>query len=128
MAMEKLTDINKRAFTFATIETAPEIMILHVERFTFYNETEKVNKFVCFNKTLSIKSHLHNQNDPLHEYLLYAVVTHHGKTATSGHYTADIIQIDGSWLCFNDSKVSLIQEKDVLSRNAYLLFYKRNRK
>jgi ubiquitin carboxyl-terminal hydrolase 10 len=54
---------------------------------------------------------------------LLAVVSHHGKKAAGGHYTCDIKQYNGDWLLFDDSRVSKISLNDVLSRQAYLLFY-----
>jgi len=57
------------------------------------------------------------------QYQLYAVVNHIGGIG-SGHYTAYVRRGD-SWMCCNDAQVYWIPEDDVVSPNAYLLFYTR---
>ncbi len=43
----------------------------------------------------------------------------------SGHYTAFAKNfLDTQWYEFNDTKVSPINEKNIVSANAYLLFYR----
>merc|ERR1719198_1626311 len=48
-------------------------------------------------------------------YELEAVLTHKGSTTSSGHYVAWCKQKDGKWLLFDDDKVSVQKEVDVLS-------------
>lgn len=57
------------------------------------------------------------------KYDLYAVVNHAGNTG-GGHYYA-YIHSGGLWWNFNDSVVVEIRESDVVTREAYLLFYRR---
>lgn len=59
------------------------------------------------------------------DYELIASVSHHGKSPSSGHYTADVRQPDGEWLRFDDDFVSIISVNQVLQRDTemYLLFY-----
>ena len=57
-------------------------------------------------------------------YDLLAVVQHHGRTPSGGHYTTDARSGPGSpWMHFNDSTVTPVPEAQVLHGNAYLLFY-----
>merc|ERR1712183_179894 len=56
-------------------------------------------------------------------YHLYGVVNHIGGMG-SGHYTA-YVKCCGRWFCCNDERVYAISEEDVVSANAYLLFYER---
>lgn len=59
------------------------------------------------------------------EYELYAIVNHFG-TLLSGHYTAFCRNfLDSRWYEFNDSKVESIKESEIITRNAYALFYRR---
>merc|ERR1719183_3183295 len=60
----------------------------------------------------------------LTEYDLYAVVNHIGGI-NSGHYTA-CVKHKKHWLCCNDRNVYRMPEEDVISANAYLLFYARS--
>jgi len=58
-------------------------------------------------------------------YDLFGVVNHSG-SVNFGHYTANCKNWkDGKWYNFNDSFVSEVSEKDIVSRSAYLLFYER---
>jgi ubiquitin carboxyl-terminal hydrolase 4/11/15 len=58
-------------------------------------------------------------------YELYALTNHYGGMG-SGHYTAHIKLLDDSrWYNFDDSHISHINEDDVKSGAAYVLFYRR---
>lgn len=58
------------------------------------------------------------------KYELVATVTHHGKEASKGHYTADVRYPNGQWLRFDDASLTSITTAKVLHDRAYLLFYK----
>ena len=59
-------------------------------------------------------------------YNLYAVVEHSGGVG-AGHYVAVVKhEADGNWYCFDDERVFPIKPENVVSRNAYLLFYIRS--
>ena len=58
-------------------------------------------------------------------YDLYGVVNHSGSVGF-GHYTASCKNFKtGQWFEFNDSIVSVIEESDIVSDYAYVLFYER---
>ncbi|KAM6403487.1 ubiquitin carboxyl-terminal hydrolase 43 [Rhynochetos jubatus] len=58
-------------------------------------------------------------------YDLYAVCNHHGGMQ-GGHYTAYCCNaLDGRWYSYDDSKVEGVQEAEVSTRSAYILFYQR---
>ena len=59
------------------------------------------------------------------QYKLFATVVHHGRDSSSGHYTADVRQPDGSWLRFDDAKVFTVAPGRVLQERAYLLLYQK---
>ncbi|KAK7008353.1 Ubiquitin carboxyl-terminal hydrolase 31, partial [Halocaridina rubra] len=59
-------------------------------------------------------------------YDLYAVVNHHGKDLQGGHYTAVCKNTaDNKWYNFDDSKVEVTDEDQVVNPDAYILFYQR---
>lgn len=67
-----------------------------------------------------------NPTTPLHArspgwYDLNAVVVHHGKM-NAGHYIC-FCRRDEQWFKFDDSKVTLASEAQVLQAEAYMLFY-----
>ncbi|MCJ1372960.1 hypothetical protein MMC20_004186 [Loxospora ochrophaea] len=55
-------------------------------------------------------------------YDLSSVIVHAGKI-DAGHYTCFCKREGGQWLRFDDQKVTLASEKEVLDADAYLLFY-----
>ncbi|CAG0918653.1 unnamed protein product [Notodromas monacha] len=59
-------------------------------------------------------------------YNLYAVCNHHGADDQGGHYTAFCRNSsNGLWYCFDDQNVTKMDEKDVVTKDAYILFYQR---
>lgn len=65
----------------------------------------------------------HNINSPSNSlyYELSGVIVHKGKI-DSGHYVS-YSREGGDWFAFDDSKVVLVSEAEVLAVEAYLLFY-----
>ncbi len=57
-------------------------------------------------------------------YDLYAVSNHMGAVG-SGHYTSYCKMEDGAWQCCNESAVYSVEVSQVVSPDAYLLFYRR---
>ena len=57
------------------------------------------------------------------KYELVSTITHHGKEASKGHYTADARYPRGQWLRFDDASVTAISSSKVLHDQAYVLFY-----
>lgn len=59
-------------------------------------------------------------------YDLYAVCNHHGDDLQGGHYTATCRNpTDGQWYSFDDIHTSKVDEPDVVSADAYILFYQK---
>lgn len=108
----------------------PDILVLHLMRFQFTGRSAKVNKFVGFDTHLQMRSAwlASGSTDRGAVFDLVATVTHHGKSISSGHYTADVVQPDGKWLRFDDSEVFWVQQQQVLAERPYLLVYQRHRR
>lgn len=123
-----------------SISKLPPILCMHVKRFEYAAAQQKFTKldgYVAFPlQGLDMKPYMsstvlgeqvlgaHNGpslDDRDHLYDLYAVVSHKGKL-TGGHYIV-YIQSAGSWYCCDDAWVTRVDEKDVASCQAYLLFY-----
>ena len=106
----------------------PEILVLHLMRFQYIGKSAKVNKFVAFEPRLSIRSSwlATGSSDRGAVYDLVATVSHHGKSLTSGHYTADVLQAGGKWLRFDDSDAYWMPEQKFLAERPYLLVYQRS--
>lgn len=114
------------------IWSAPECLIIHLKRFAVdatTGDTEKIDTFVQFPLDLDLAPFVVGPSSTSAQYRLYAVVNHSG-TLTCGHYTAYCKvgqEADRSrWYHFNDATVTPVsEEKQIVSREAYLLFYER---
>ncbi|CAG8500246.1 hypothetical protein C2G38_2032110 [Gigaspora rosea] len=134
-AKKDLVRATKRLY----IETLPPILTLHLKRFVYDNVggTQKLSKHIGYSTTLSIQQELMAPSQRVGkviEYQLFGVVYHHGKSATGGHYTADILRYDDEWLHVDDTTITQISAEEVAilenptqptDRSAYILFYMR---
>uniref|UniRef100_H0X0F8 Ubiquitin carboxyl-terminal hydrolase n=1 Tax=Otolemur garnettii TaxID=30611 RepID=H0X0F8_OTOGA len=121
-----------------TLEKLPPVLVLHLKRFV-YEKTggcQKLIKNIDYPVDLEISKELlspgvKNKNFKCHRtYRLFAVVYHHGGSATGGHYTTDVFQIGlNGWLRIDDQTVKVINQYQVVKptaeRTAYLLYYRR---
>lgn len=60
---------------------------------------------------------------PRGEYKLAAVIRHESDSIESGHYVVDLLQSDGSWVCYNDSRVSELRSRRKQDLEGYLCWY-----
>lgn len=59
-------------------------------------------------------------------YDLYSVINHSG-TLNRGHYTSICKNKDDhNWYCYNDSTVNQINTNQIITNEAYVLFYYKN--
>ncbi|XP_065569068.1 ubiquitin carboxyl-terminal hydrolase 2-like [Artemia franciscana] len=94
----------------------PKILIVTLKRFSKdFQQWTKRQTFVEYPKTgLRINGST---------YKLVATVNHFG-TVNGGHYTASVYHPDLKvWHKYDDSEVSILREDDVISKEAYILFY-----
>jgi ubiquitin carboxyl-terminal hydrolase 22/27/51 len=86
---------------------------------------KQAQKYQKHNPNNSISSPLPTSNFPSSLSKIYdlsAVVVHHGEGTNAGHYKC-FCKRDDQWFEYNDQKVMLASEKQVLGAEAYLLFY-----
>ncbi|KAF2814257.1 cysteine proteinase [Mytilinidion resinicola] len=90
---------------------------------THCKTTAPTTKASLKNPSLSNLNSSQNINSPYPSlyYELSSVVVHKGKI-DSGHYVS-YSREGNDWFLFDDSKVVLVPESEVLAANAYLLFY-----
>ena len=111
---------------------APDYLIIHLKRFSHNRNqmfgSRKLNDFINFPvKALDMGPYVLDKSTPGGEcvYDLYAVSNHFG-SLSGGHYTAFCKNpVYNKWFNFDDSDVGRASEADVVSKAAYVLFYKR---
>ncbi|XWS50184.1 hypothetical protein CRYUN_Cryun12cG0067200 [Craigia yunnanensis] len=107
----------------------PEIIVFHLKRFTYGRYLKnKIDTYVNFPiHNLDLSKYVMNKDGQSYVYELYAISNHYGGLG-GGHYTAYAKLIDENrWYHFDDSHVSPVNESDIKTSAAYLLFYKRVR-
>uniref|UniRef100_A0A3P8UPP5 ubiquitinyl hydrolase 1 n=1 Tax=Cynoglossus semilaevis TaxID=244447 RepID=A0A3P8UPP5_CYNSE len=116
----------------------PNVLIIQLKRFSFrsFIWRDKINDMVDFPvRNLDLSKFCIGQKDEMHHppiYDLYAVINHYGGMI-GGHYTAyarlpsdkNSQRSDVGWRLFDDSTVTMVDESQVVTRYAYVLFYRR---
>ena len=106
------------------IETLPPLLILHLKRFQYNNTggTQKIWKRIGYPLELEIPKEVFPPSrrigfgvrEGLPRYKLTAVVYHHGKNASVGHYTVDVRrQDDREWIRMDDTQLRRVRGEDV---------------
>ncbi|CAF0895836.1 unnamed protein product [Adineta steineri] len=114
-----------------SIQRCPEILVLHLKRFSQTYSRAKLNTYVDFPITNLRLDKLHDvmtesYQGPIPTYNLIGISNHSG-SVYSGHYIAQCKHpFTNEWHEFNDSSVHLISDNTrIVSSNAYVLFYER---
>jgi len=98
------------------VETLPPVLVVHLKRF-YYDEVGgvgKIMKKVGYGTTLEIRDEVLSparraatgtaSARAKRRYKLFGIVYHHGRYATGGHYTVDVLRQDGSeWIHIDDT-------------------------
>lgn len=142
--VEKLDDNNKwlcphcevkvNAFKKTCVWIPPKIMIIHIKRFiqkqnniTGKYMINKMNNKIDYPTNGFILNPFMNQySKKMNNYLYDLIgVSNHIGGLNGGHYYSFVKSLtDGKWYCLDDDRVSLLNELNVVSQNAYILIYK----
>jgi ubiquitin carboxyl-terminal hydrolase 10 len=105
------------------IESLPPILVLHLKRFEYNKQggTQKIWKQVGYPLELTIPKEVFPQQkragmalSGLPKYQLTGVIYHHGKNASSGHYTVDVRRQEGQeWIRMDDTTIHRLRSEDV---------------
>ena len=104
----------------------PKILVIHLKRFyNSYMRREKLNTTVKIPLTLDMSPyapHSSHKSKKQATYNLYGI-SHHSGTLYGGHYIGEALGDNGKWYRCNDSNVISINEPELESASAYVLFY-----
>jgi ubiquitin carboxyl-terminal hydrolase 22/27/51 len=119
-----------------TIKSLPIVMCFHLKRFEHgfmekkkgkQQAMQKIDDFIEFPVEIDLmpytSKHIEGKENGSSIYSLFSVVQHVG-SMESGHYTC-YVKHNGQWFLCDDSTVYIANEDDVMSCQAYLLFYVR---
>uniref|UniRef100_A0A182MJ13 Ubiquitin carboxyl-terminal hydrolase 36 n=1 Tax=Anopheles culicifacies TaxID=139723 RepID=A0A182MJ13_9DIPT len=107
-----------------SLERAPFVLCIQLKRFSMLSG--KINKHVELRSKLDLtpySSPVMRTNGGKLTYRLTSMVTHLGSTQHCGHYTAIGHTDAAGYHVFDDSSVRPIGIHNVMSTNAYILFY-----
>jgi len=100
----------------------PKILIIHLKRFKVIGKKarKKISSLVEFPILLLLDT----TDKKRHMYGLYGIINHIGDIE-SGHYTAYCRNLKkrSEWLEFDDHKVKVIKDTQLITDKAYVLFY-----
>jgi ubiquitin carboxyl-terminal hydrolase 36/42 len=100
------------------------VLTLHLKRFSPMGR--KIGHPVRYDERLSLQPVMsEGHHGPT--YSLYGVISHAGGGPNSGHYYAHIKDGSGNWSEMNDDSVSRHSGPPLDMKNAYILFYMRDR-
>ncbi|EFC43162.1 ubiquitin carboxyl-terminal peptidase [Naegleria gruberi] len=123
---ENVSDKNAKS----SIYQLPKVLLLHLRRFDFSSTegVQKISKRIRFDYELNIDEKVVPNvkaisGRPSLKYRLASVICHHGKDATSGHYSTYIQHGCGKWIHIDDTKVTVVSLQHVLDQQAYILTY-----
>lgn len=118
-------NIKVKAAKVLNISLPSKIMIIHLKRFDY--QGNKIDNLITFPiNELNINKYMSNFSKKLGNftYDLFAVTNHIG-SMNGGHYFSFVKSItDSEWYCINDEDVIKIDESNIVSEKAYMLFYK----
>ena len=117
---------HKEANKKLDIYRTPNYLIVQFKRFKTQNADnhKKVNKFIDYPiDSLDLSKYVIGPNKGDSVYDLYGVINHYGDM-NGGHYIA-LCKNDNKWYEFDDSHVVQKSQRDVVSKHAYILFYKK---
>ena len=107
-----------------TIHEAPTILTIHLKRFSPMGR--KIGHPIRYDERLSLQPYMSDGAfGP--SYSLYGVICHAGNGPNSGHYYAHVKDSGGNWYEMNDESVARLGVAPLSLKNAYVLFYMRDK-
>ena len=106
----------------------PKILIINLKRFTFNNNNflnRKKSNLISFPvDNFDMTKYTFQQKSEDCQYKLYAIANHSG-TSSFGHYTSYCKNFDNKWYEYDDNNVREIDSDNIITKNAYCLFYQK---
>ena len=111
---------NPKSAKSLDIINTPKVLAIHLTRYSFDRELIKCRTPVHPNKVLNLAEHMKDVSMGS-RYSLRAVITHHGATGETGHYTTTIFEHDHA-IEINDHTFEQTQA-ELVSTDGYIFLY-----
>tara|TARA_B100000925_G_scaffold138995_1_gene104170 strand:+ start:3129 stop:4175 length:1047 start_codon:yes stop_codon:yes gene_type:complete len=117
-----IDDSSKKIFKRIQFWKLPKRLVIFFKKFN--NKGNKINKLINFPlEELDMSKYVVGYNRDKYKYDLYGITNHIGGTG-GGHYFSYVKNFDKNWYKYNDSVVSTLKIEQLVSKDAYCLFYK----
>ena len=116
----------KRAICFWSL---PDVMIIDLKRWHGHEQgnSRKAQQMISAPLTnVDFSKYVKGYNPSSYVYDLFGVGNHSGGMM-GGHYTAYIKNANDKWYAFNDTNVNEIKEEQIITPQAYCLFYRKKK-
>ena len=105
----------------------PDVMIIDLKRWNGNSNARKAQQMVSAPlNNADFSKYVKGYNPTSYVYDLFGVGNHSGGVL-GGHYTAYIKNANDKWYAFNDTNVNEIKEEQIISPQAYCLFYRKKK-
>lgn len=120
---EKCND-KKNAIRTSKLWNLPSVLIIQLKKFN--NNAKLLNNITFDINNLNLNKYISplKNNTTNYNYELYSVCNHSG-SLNGGHYWSICKKNNGKWYDFNDSSVSQIDVKNIISEHNYILFFRK---
>lgn len=117
------TNSYKNVDKYIVFWNLPDILIILLSKWNI--DGTKNNNYISIPlENLDLNKYIIGYNNNSYIYNLFAVCNHYGGT-DGGHYTANCMQLNNTWCNYNDTHVTDINTNEIISNNAYVLFYRK---
>jgi ubiquitin carboxyl-terminal hydrolase 10 len=111
-------------------ESLPRVLILNLKRFAYHldrrgmGRAQKIKKPISFGEKLVLDRKWLTDGLESPEYIITAVICHHGDSVHGGHYNA-AVRYNAEWYWYDDAIVRKMDVREVAAQrdSAYLLVY-----
>ncbi len=103
-----------------TIHVAPRVLVIQLKRFKYGRVGKKIRHRLHYPLVLCVPT---SGGEEHVKYALCGVLVHAGQSIGMGHYFAYVRGANRLWYLMDDDMVQQARTRDVLSQEAYMLFY-----
>ena len=121
--LNETTNQKESVNKYITFWTFPKILVISLKRFSQQGRNKRQDLVNFPIQGLDLSKYVEGYNNNKYIYDLFGIGNHTGNCG-GGHYFAIVKNSRNEWLNFNDTHVDIIDESQIITKNAYCLFYR----